>query len=401
MTGEKKPKLTLRGQPSRILAKLRPAFKTHVRPHTESKRGERLGGGSILNAQWHHRLSRDIDVHLHLVSKEDGRAILDRAASACNGYRVEHPNFPRIEFERDKDNHIDINLKPPTPEKGEGIAVVDDEETTVLSNAQIMTGKLKGRGLSSPARDLFDIAVCRMADAEALEIAVNAVDDLTLDGILTVYGVTHDQYKTEAAELEGIPDGLKPVQEDPVGYAKEAMLESRYERVALRTVDGKAELDTRTAGGRQRLRTYGTADELVDGMERDGMNAFLQAQYRNARAVLNDAIDNLWTGRSTTIIVVEPEKPQHELLNLPPVDWAPPGDDETGGGGRKKTKRTATTELGENSLPHSGYEARPKTRSEVAAGANDREDDAPVRGEGRPAGGVSTPTPEPTKNRSR
>ena len=323
MTGEKKPEFTLRGQPSRILARLRPAFKTHVRPHTENQRGERLGGGSMLTAQWNHRLSRDIDVYLRLVSKEDGRAILDRAAKACNGYRVEHPNFPRIEFERDKDNHIGINLKPPTPERGERIAVVDGEETAVLNNAQIMTGKLKGRGMSSPGRDLFDIAVCRLADPEALEIAVNAVDDLTLDGILNVYEVTRDQYKKEASELEGIPEGLKPIQEDPVGYANDAILESRYERVALRTVDGKAEIESRTAGGRHRVRTYKSADELVDGMEREGMNAFLEAQYRNAQAVLNDIVDNLWTKRNTTIIVVEPEKPEHDLLSRPQVDWSP------------------------------------------------------------------------------
>ena len=168
MTKAKRPELKLRGQPSKILKRLRPAFKTHVRPHTENQKGERLGGGSILNAQWNHRLSRDVDVYLRLATKEDGRAILDRAAEACNGYRVEHPNFPRIEFERDKDNHIDINLDPPKPAKGEEMIVVDGEETPVLSNSQIMTGKLKGRGMTSPGRDVFDIAVCRIADPEAL-----------------------------------------------------------------------------------------------------------------------------------------------------------------------------------------------------------------------------------------
>ena len=36
MTKEKRPELKLRGQPSEILKRLRPAFKTHVRPHTEN-----------------------------------------------------------------------------------------------------------------------------------------------------------------------------------------------------------------------------------------------------------------------------------------------------------------------------------------------------------------------------
>ena len=375
MSKNPKRELSLRGQPRRILAKLRPAFKSHVRPHTKDQKGERLGGGSILNAQWNHRLSRDIDVHLKLISKEDGRAILDRAAKACNGYRVEHPNFPRIEFERDNDNHIDINLQAPTPEKGERIAVVDGEETTVLSNAQIMTGKLKGRGMTSPGRDLFDIAVCRIADPEALAIAVNAVDDMTLDGILTVYQVTEEQYKTEASELEGIPEGLTSIQENPVGYASNAILESRYERVAVRTVDGRAEVHTRTAAQGNRTRTYESADEIVEGMERDGINAFLEAQYRDATAVMNDTVDNIWTKQNATILIVEPRKPQHELLNLARVEWSPPGggdDDRDGNKNRTKTGLRATS--------------RQKN---------------PVRGEGRPVGGAPAEAAPKNKNRTR
>ena len=56
--------LHTKGQPKRILARMRPAFREHVRPHTKDKAGEQLGGGSILSARWDHRLSRDIDVHL-------------------------------------------------------------------------------------------------------------------------------------------------------------------------------------------------------------------------------------------------------------------------------------------------------------------------------------------------
>ena len=350
MTKEKRPELKLRGQPSEILKRLRPAFKTHVRPHTENQKGERLGGRSILNAQWNHRLSRDVDVYLRLTTKEDGRAILDRAARACNGYRVEHPNFPRIEFERDKDNHIDINLDPPKPKRGERMTVVDGEETPVLSNAQIMTGKLKGRGMTSPGRDVFDTAVCRIADPEALEVAVNSLDDITLNGILTVYKITREQYAKEASELNGVAEGLKPVQKDPVGYANDAILRSRYERLSIRTVEGTAEIETRTPGQPARVRKYSDAEQLVDGMERHGINAFLEAQYRSAEAVLNDTVDNLWKNHSTTIIVVKPEKPEHELLEMPRVEWSPPGNKRNEGdnGGER---RKATSEPKKKYLP--------------------------------------------------
>ena len=49
----KKPPAVLetRGQAKTILARIRPAFRKHVRPHTRNRQGERLGGGSILNAR--------------------------------------------------------------------------------------------------------------------------------------------------------------------------------------------------------------------------------------------------------------------------------------------------------------------------------------------------------------
>ena len=150
MTGEKKPDLELRGQPAGILERMRPAFKTHVRPHTENREGERLGGGSILNARWNHRLSRDVDVHLRLTSKEDGRAILDRAARACDGYRVEHPNFPGSSSSATGTT----TSTSPSIRRSRGGRTDGGGgrrgHSPVLSNAQIMTGKLKGRGMNGP-----------------------------------------------------------------------------------------------------------------------------------------------------------------------------------------------------------------------------------------------------------
>ena len=141
-----------RGQAREILARVRPAFRDHVKPHTENREGERLGGGSILNARWNHRLSRDLDVYVRLRTTEDGRRILDRAAKACGGYRIEHPTFRRIEFERNRENHVDVSFGQPTPTEGEKTAIVDGEPTRILSNAQILSGKLLGRGMTAPGR---------------------------------------------------------------------------------------------------------------------------------------------------------------------------------------------------------------------------------------------------------
>ena len=86
--------------------------------------------------------------------------------------------------------------------------MVDGEPAVVLSTAQIMSGKLQGRGMTAPGRDLLDIAACRQADPEALEIAVNGLADETVQGILKVYEELEDAYAKQTAALTGVPDAL-------------------------------------------------------------------------------------------------------------------------------------------------------------------------------------------------
>ena len=323
MTTKKTPEtLRTKGQAREVLARMRPAFREHVKPHTRGSEGERLGGGSILNARWDHRLSRDIDVYVNLDTSEDGRTVLDRAAAACGGYRIEHGTFRRIEFERNKDNHVDVSFGPPTPAVGERAAVVDGEPALVLSTAQIMSGKLHGRGMSAPGRDLLDIAACRMADPEALEIAVNGLPDENVEAILKVYQEMAAAYAKETAALEGVPDGLKPILDNPTAYAGNAIQDARYESFEIRTHAGVAEVETSTREG-ARVRTYGSAEELQAGMERDGVNAFLKAQVRDQQAVLNATVDALCTKRSDVVLRVEPRRLARVRTDVPELTWQP------------------------------------------------------------------------------
>ena len=321
----KKPPAVLetRGQAKAILARMRPAFRKHVQPHTRNRQGERLGGGSILNARWNHRLSRDLDVYVRLDTTEDGRRVLDKAASACGGYRIEHPQFRRIEFTRNEDNHVDVSFETPTPNGGEERAIVDNQPAWVLSTAQIMSGKLQGRGMTSPARDLFDIAVCNEADPEALEIAVNGLSEQRLNAILNIYKETREQYADEAAELDGIPEALKPIRTNPTAYAHNAVLDRKYERLVIRTNNGIAEIETRTRTG-SRTRAYEDATVLQNGMEQEGINLFLKAQERNHEAVLHATVDGLWTKHKATVIDIQPEPLQHQKIPVAPISWKPP-----------------------------------------------------------------------------
>ena len=183
----------------------------------------------------------------------------------------------------------------------------DGEPALVLSTAQIMSGKLQGRGMSAPGRDLVDIAACKVADPEALEIAVNGLPDENVRAILKVYQELESAYAKETARLEGVPEELRPAVENPTAYAGNAIQDARYERFEIRTRDGVAEVETATREG-SRERTYESAEQLQAGMERDGINAFLTAQVRDQQAVLNATVDALWTGRNESVLRIEPER---------------------------------------------------------------------------------------------
>ena len=192
----------------------------------------------------------------------------------------------------------------------------------MLSTAQIMSGKLWGRGMHGPARDLVDIAACGKADPEALEIAVNGLPEKSLNAILTIYKETERQYRKDAGQLEGVADDLAGVIDNPTAYANNAILAAKYARFEIRTHDGAVEIETTTGEG-TRTRRYDSAEALQAGLERDGVNAFLEAQERDAAAVLDATIDALWMNRSETVIRIEPEKLTHERENVPPIEWTP------------------------------------------------------------------------------
>ena len=166
-------KLESRGQPLEILKRIRPAFKKHVRPHTPDGQGERLGGGHILDTLWGHRGTRDVDAYVQLATTESGAEILDQAALACGAYRLDHPTFKRLEFERNKDNHVDVTFTTPTPRGDERTVTLDGEPQKILSTAQIMTGRLRRRTPTGILRRRLHLAAARAHNALArLRLAV-------------------------------------------------------------------------------------------------------------------------------------------------------------------------------------------------------------------------------------
>ena len=182
---------------------------------------------------------------------------------------------------------------------------------------------------------------------------MNALPEKSLDAILSIYAETAKQYAADASELEGIAEGLQPVVDDPAGYASNAIVAAKYERVEIRTRAGAAEIETTTAQG-TRMRAYGSAEALQQGMEREGINAFLNAQYRDAGAILDVTVDALWTKRTDSILRIEPERLRHERTHLPPIRWRP---NRAGRRSRRAGARHGSRGRGNRTGPASGIEA--------------------------------------------
>ena len=156
-------------EPARSLfRKTRSALETHVSPYAADGEGYKLGGGTILAARWRHRRSNDIDVLLHPDSKTSHfEAELGKALEEAGGAPLGWGEWSRIEF---GESHLDLLKGEPTPAVGHKPASIDGRPVTVLTNVQILNGKLAYRALDAPTRDVYDIAVCGIEDPESLEI---------------------------------------------------------------------------------------------------------------------------------------------------------------------------------------------------------------------------------------
>ena len=101
-----------------------------------------MGGGSVLAAEWDHRVSMDIDL---LVpereglqdTKQGGR--VDLAAATGGKLVKELPNQISVEVD---EGRIDVAAMPPDLPGLEREAEIDGRRELVLANAQILRGKL-------------------------------------------------------------------------------------------------------------------------------------------------------------------------------------------------------------------------------------------------------------------
>lgn len=245
-------------------------------------KGWKLSGGTILAAQWKHRRSTDIDLKI-----EPTAGIITLDPRYDPSFRTETlrlgagepshaPDQVMIPFENGK---INIFQAESTPNIGETEVEVEGSKEVVLANAQILTGKISGRGLDSPTRDLFDIAVAAEMDPEALETAVNTIQDATWSEIVARWEETRGFHQQQAKDtLLDVPNRWREIADDPAGAAIKQGQKARYDGVIVRWEDQKLLAITENVLRQKQRRVIKTetAADIENSLEETGLRSYLE-----------------------------------------------------------------------------------------------------------------------------
>ena len=173
----------------------------------ESACARELGLGTATEnralVRWRHRRSTDIDITVPegtgLNVYEPGRddALITRmeqlgAVRVSARYRTLIFQFPH--------GKLDIVEQEMPIRQGQRPADVGGKQILVHSNAQILSGKLVGRGNRNVARNVFDIAVAERNDPDALQAAINHIEAGYREDVAYRISAYGDIFRKEATE---------------------------------------------------------------------------------------------------------------------------------------------------------------------------------------------------------
>lgn len=244
----------------------------------------RLGGGTLLAARWRHRLSTDLDIFL---PSDSGIATFDprwnpdftNAMRRIGATAVDVvTNSLKFSF---PSGRVEITQLDPVPDLPVLPAVADGRELAVYDNACVLTGKLHGRGARLPARDVFDVAVARDEDPDALRTAVNYIDPNLRTEIVHMLRADAAGYMEAAPEaiIEPAPQWEHLVI-DGLSVAVAAIEQSTYEHVGISYAAGKVQLDLTARDGWRRAERFASGQALAAALDRLGLGAIILREHR-------------------------------------------------------------------------------------------------------------------------
>lgn len=237
-----------------------------VRPH--------LGGGTVLAARLRHRLSTDIDIFLpgrySLISlaQENETNIIRRlggTAESVSGARI------KVALPNGK---VDLSIVRPVPSEGQQEAWIDGRREMVLTNAQILRGKLD-RPERVLIRDVVDVLVAAEADPAALATAASL---LAPERAAAVANMWRNADAILRSQFEGRVQVLEPARQldrKNLGTkAAEALLGHRYRRIVIEVGEEGLAIRKIIDRGALPLEHYGP-DDAERGVVVSGIGGYL------------------------------------------------------------------------------------------------------------------------------
>ena len=209
-----------------------------------------LGGGTVLAARWRHRTSTDIDIifprrgTLTDLLQDDAKNIADRLGGNPGIVNQRHVTVAL------PNGSLDLAAIDPRPELGHTETLVDGRIEIVLSNTQILRGKLERTQEMMP-RDVFDIATAAREDPSSLASALNMLPEDRVTAIpwswYEARSEIRDAYLDDERLWTSRQHRIEP--DELVERAVDAIHNHRYRRLRV-DVDGDRITITKTIRGR-------------------------------------------------------------------------------------------------------------------------------------------------------
>ena len=165
-----------------------------------------MGGGSVLEARWHHRHSTDIDLFtssnkdgfdidavIEVCQREEAEGTIDELFVTANGFTCEHQGTPVSLFD------LPSTLRGTYTEPADTLL---DTDVTAESNVSILSKKIQGRMVNQPVlkgRDAYDLVVAHVEDAWSIrqvfatELSDIALNLMLFDSMNTAIQIDDDQ----------------------------------------------------------------------------------------------------------------------------------------------------------------------------------------------------------------
>ena len=212
----------------------------------------RMGGGTVLAARIGHRESTDID--LVVVNKKvlGARGLLEEGdlPDRLGGREVtKNPGQIKIEMPA---GVIDLSTAPVIPSVGSRTHTISGHPQDVLSNTQIMRGKMSRADKPGPVRDVYDVVRTSMDDATAgdLTAAYNLLIDIEQDAIESAWIAMDTAYEEDARDQLRLTEPPCADLSTLGSTAARILHDHRLERVVVAIDEGRLRVDRTTRHGR-------------------------------------------------------------------------------------------------------------------------------------------------------